>query len=127
VNLGHGEKLSRKQDGAIAALLTEPTIEAAAVKAGVSESTLKNWLKREQFQLAYRAARQTVLERTVGRLLALSTEALATLQALLSCDSPQTRCRAALGILEQSSRGVELLDLAGRLEAMEARLQETKP
>ena len=37
---GHGEKRSRKQDAAIVALLSEPTIAGAATRAGVSEPTL---------------------------------------------------------------------------------------
>ena len=40
---GHGDKLSRKQEQAIAALLAEPTIEAAAPKADIGLTTLKNW------------------------------------------------------------------------------------
>jgi len=42
---GHGEKLSRKQEQAIAALLTCPTIEQAAKAAGVGETTLWRWLQ----------------------------------------------------------------------------------
>jgi hypothetical protein len=53
---GHGEKLSRKQDLAIAGLLTEPTIGEAAQKAGVSEVTLWRWLKQADFTSAYRLA-----------------------------------------------------------------------
>ncbi len=37
---GHGQKLTRKQEALIAALLTEPTHAAAAARAGVSEATL---------------------------------------------------------------------------------------
>jgi hypothetical protein len=56
--MGHGEKRSRRGEAAIAALLTEPTIEAAAAKARISVRTLKYWLRQPRFQAAYRQARR---------------------------------------------------------------------
>ena len=47
---------TRKQEQAIAALLTETTIEAAATVCGVSLRTLKRWLADDGFQREYRAA-----------------------------------------------------------------------
>jgi hypothetical protein len=121
-----GTKLTHRWETAIAALLSEPTVELAAVKASISHSTLKNWLRRPDFQRSYRQARQAVLERTVGRLLVITVDAVETLKALLSCDHPATRARAALGILEQATRGVELLDMESRLAALEAAQEKTK-
>src|SRR5262249_54841350 len=85
---GHGDQLSRKQEQAIAALLTEPTVEQAAVKAGVKYPTLKSWLARPAFRDAYAAARRQILDRTVARLLALTGKALDTLEENLACASP---------------------------------------
>ena len=59
---GHGEKMSRKGDLLVAALLTEPTLEAAAARAGVAVNTAKNWLKDPAFLAAYREARRRVVE-----------------------------------------------------------------
>jgi hypothetical protein len=59
---GHGEKKGRKAELAIAALLAEPTVEAAAARAGVSAGTLKNWLADPAFRRAYRRARREVVE-----------------------------------------------------------------
>ena len=42
---GHGEKLTRKMDAAIVALLTHATIPAAARNCGVAEVTLWRWLQ----------------------------------------------------------------------------------
>jgi hypothetical protein len=42
---GHGEKLSRKQDQAITALVTWPSITEAAAQCGLAEVTLRRWLK----------------------------------------------------------------------------------
>ena len=53
---GHGEKLTRKQDAAIGALLSQPTISAAAQSVGLGEATLRRWLKDPGFLAAYRSA-----------------------------------------------------------------------
>ena len=58
---GHGEKLSRKAELFIVALLTQPTVTAAAQTIGVSEATARRWLQREEFQERYREARQEAL------------------------------------------------------------------
>jgi hypothetical protein len=54
---GHGEKLSRKQEALISALLLAPTLADAAHTAGIGEVTAWRWLKDSTFQDAYREAR----------------------------------------------------------------------
>src|SRR5262249_52012194 len=64
---GHGEKLSRKQEQAIAALLEKPSLAEAAAAVSLNEKTLRRWLREDRgFQDAYRAARQELRERTVS-------------------------------------------------------------
>jgi hypothetical protein len=108
---GHGEKMSRKQEQAIAALLAEDTVERAAAAASVPYRTLKNWLTLPAFCAAYRRARTQLLERVVARLLNTTTEAVATLKRNLTCGKPSTEVRAALALIQQSLHGVEVLDL----------------
>jgi len=62
---GHGEKLSRKQDQAITALVTCPSITEAAVQCGLADVTIRRWLKQEGFQQAYRDARRQVVQQAV--------------------------------------------------------------
>src|SRR5262245_60449466 len=76
---GHGDKLPRKQEAAISALLTAASITSAAAQVGVSEKTLRNWLKRPGFAAAYAAARHEVLDRTVIWMLAATGKAVRTL------------------------------------------------
>ena len=59
--------LGRKQEDAIAALLTQRNIEEAAKAAGISARTLLRWLKLAEFQTAYREARRTAYSRCYGR------------------------------------------------------------
>ena len=94
---GHGEKLSRKREQAIAALLAEPTLAAAAGALGVSDRTLRNWLKRSTFRAAYREARRQVVEGAIARLQQATTDAVACLQRNLTCEHAATEVRAALG------------------------------
>src|SRR5262245_53350225 len=121
---GHGSKLGHKQEAAIAALLSEPTISAAAAKVPVAERTLKEWLTDPAFQRAYREARQSILDRVVVRLLDACGVAVAKLRANLDEGRPGEQTRAAVAILTQATRGVELLDLAERLTALEERQQQ---
>lgn len=55
---GHGAKLERKQEEAIAALLTHRTVEEAARSIDIAPSTLLRWLKDPDFDAAYREARR---------------------------------------------------------------------
>jgi hypothetical protein len=55
---GHGTKLARKQEEAIAALLTQRNIDDAARVAGIGPRTLLRWMKLSEFDCAYRKARR---------------------------------------------------------------------
>src|SRR4051794_18438474 len=120
---GHGEKMTRKQEQAIAALLTQPTVEKAAEAAGVSANSLKNWLKDQQFIAAYRAARRQIVERAVGQLQAATRRAVATLRKNLKAPRESDQIRAAALILEHSARGVELWDLAQEVAELRRQLE----
>jgi hypothetical protein len=113
--------LSRKQEQAVAALLSEPTVAAAASNAGVAERTLWRWLQVPEFHAEYRAARRRVVEGAIGQLQRATVEAVETLRRNLNCGSPSTEVRAALGILDQAVRGVELLDIEELLSELETR------
>jgi hypothetical protein len=80
---GHGEKLTRKEEQAIAALLTHPTINAAAKAIKVSEATLWRWLQLPAFQRRYRAARAASVAHAIMRLQQVSARAVDTLEAVL--------------------------------------------
>ena len=116
---GHGQKRDRLEDRALAALLSEPTVEAAATKVGVSESTLLRWMAESVFRGRLRAARRAVVEGAIGRLQQAATEAVDTLRRNLRCGIPAVEVGAARSILDQALRATELLDLAERVEQLE--------
>ena len=116
---GHGDKLSRTQEKAIAALLSTRTIGEAAKTCGVNDATMWRWLQLPDFAAAYRAARRQVVERAVSELQAACGEAVETLKRNLHCENPAVEIRAAQIILEQAIKGVELIDLQERVERLE--------
>jgi hypothetical protein len=76
MNHGHGQKLTRKQEQAISALLCAGTLQQAAAKAGISYSTLKRWLGDSSFSRAYRNARRELVDGAVGRIQAATGQAV---------------------------------------------------
>ncbi len=118
---GHGDKRPRLQEAAILALLTEPTIEAAARKTGVARTTLLRWLQLPDFQASYREARREVMDRAIGILQAATGEAVSALRSALKAPGAE-RVSAARTIWDFSFRSRELLDLEERLVALEQRI-----
>jgi len=127
---GHGEKQARKQEQAIAALLSRGTITEAATEVGIGEATLRRWMQEPTFRVAYREARGEHLERVLARLLQASTKAVDALERNLeTTDSPATEVRAAATLLRELVRVREQVDLSEHLEGLERRLAalESRP
>jgi hypothetical protein len=112
----------RKQDKAILALLTEPTVEAAARSADVAPATIWRWNQQADFRARLRDARRAVVEGAIGRLQAAVTEAVDALRRNLTCGTPSVEVRAAATILDQAIKAIELFDVVERVEQLEARL-----
>jgi hypothetical protein len=119
-----GEKLTRKREAAIAALLAEPTHAAAAQKAGISVSTLTRWLQRPDFQTAYRHARRQVVEQVVAKLQQAGVRAAETLTADLAAEQAAERIRAARAVIDYIFRGLEVTDLVERVAELERAVAE---
>ena len=124
---GHGEKLTRKQEKLIAALITEESIKEAAAKAGVAEVTVYRWLKVNEFQNAYRQAKTETVRQAIAQLQKNSGVAVRVLREIAQdTDAPaSSRVSAARTILETSVKAVELDDLAARVETLEALIEST--
>src|SRR5437879_4834946 len=80
---GHGEKLSRKQEALISALLLAPTLADAAHIAGIGEVTAWRWLKEPTVQAAYREARRAVVQHAIVQLQRAAGEAVETLRSVM--------------------------------------------
>jgi hypothetical protein len=122
---GHGEKRSRREDAALAALLACSTIDKAAEAAGIAGSTLRGWLADPVFQHRYRAARRQVVEHAISGLQQAAGEAVEALRRNLQCGVPASEIAAAKAIIDQAVKGVELVDLAERVEQLEQASEAT--
>ena len=120
---GHGEKLSRKAQAAVVALLAHPTIPEAAKACGVSETTIWRWLQREDFQNEYRKAQSKVFDGALCSLQGASTEAVDCLRRNLNCKNPSAEVQAARTILDYTLKARELFDFETRLAQLEAALK----
>ncbi|MDP8899708.1 MAG: hypothetical protein M3N33_00860 [Actinomycetota bacterium] len=60
--------LDPKQEKALAALLEQPTIKAAAEAAGVGRTTLHGWLNQTEFRDAYRRMQRDALDSALAKL-----------------------------------------------------------
>ena len=120
--------LTPKQEKAVAALLSEPSVTSAAQKAGIGLRTLHTWLAEPAFADAYRTARREAVRQAIARLQQVSSEAVTVLETVMNDGDEKgaTRVSAARTVLETAIKAVELEDLAARLDALEQRM-EMKP
>jgi hypothetical protein len=118
---GHGNKLNRTQELAIAALLSCRTIKAAAKRCGIDESSLRGWLRLPEFVAEYRAARREIVDSAICRIQAATDKAVRTLERNLKGKRPSDEIRAATVLLEFAVKAVDQTNLLARIEALEGR------
>jgi len=96
--------LTGRQQRAINALLSEPTINKAAQTAKVSKATIYRWLADAQFSRALKEARGRALESTLTGLQGASVKAVETLHDVMTDEKvfAAVRVTAARTILEMS-------------------------
>ena len=118
---GHGEKLGRKQEDAIAALLTHRNIEEAARAAGVGTRTLIRWLKLPDFGKEYRKARREAVHQSVARMQQATGAATSVVLKLMTDPNvpAAVKLRAAECVFDRAFKGVELEDIEARVAELE--------
>lgn len=119
---GNTGDLTPKQVQAIEALLTFPTIEAAASEAGVSTRSITRWLREnDTFREALFSAQDDSLQKLNIRLISASDKALDTLLELATDPKVASgvRQRSAASIIESRLRLHESLSLDVRLQIVQ--------
>lgn len=121
MNIGHGNKLNRKKEQAIVALLEEPTVRDAAERVKISPTTLYKWMALPEFEEAYREARHRAMGEAIARLQQASSKAVATLWEVMDDQeaTPASRVTAARAVLELGMRGTEIEVIEVRLKQLE--------
>jgi hypothetical protein len=125
---GRKSMLGRKQEDAIAALLTQRNLEEAAKAAGISARMLLRWLKLPEFQTAYREARRTAYSQAVAKLQQGATAAATTLlKVMLDQTTPASvKVRAAECVMNHSSKAIEIEDVEFRVAELERAAEAQK-
>jgi HEAT repeat protein len=111
-------------------LASGKAIKAAATEIGIGERTAHTWLEDDGFRGLVAAIRGRSFSEAVGKLSDSAGAAVDELRNLLRDPNSSVRLRAALGILDQTVRAVELLDMVERVESLErlvTELRDEKP
>jgi hypothetical protein len=122
-------KLTRKQEDAIIALLSNRSVEDAARACNTPSRTLYRWLKERDFDAAYRQAKRDAYKQSIARMHHLSNAAVSTLgKVMLDPVTPaSTRVRAADSILNHTAKAIEIEDMEARVSELERAANEANP
>jgi hypothetical protein len=116
--IGHGEKFSRKKESALAALLECSSLPEAAASCGISESTLRRWLRNDSFATQYRIERSRLLEITINQLRQKSLSAVNVLAKMSDDEASPAAVRVS------AARAIISLGIAGEMLEVEDRLSD---
>jgi hypothetical protein len=125
---GHGSKLGRKKEAAIAALLTAKSQAEAARVVGIDLGTLKRWLRLPEFEAEYLQARRDAVSQANARV-QQNAGAAASVALMLMADSktpPTVRAHLSLGLMDRANKSVEQEDILVRLAALERAAEEAE-
>jgi len=122
-----------KREKAVVALLTEPSMGAAAEKAGISPRTLSRWIRDDcEFRSLLRSTRKAVFQRATTYLVNTTVEATETLLSVMRDEAApasarvsasQTCLRLAVSVFgtDEIEERIELLERAVRRRNHEGR------
>ena len=122
----HLNGLTTRQDRALMALLEAPSIVAAAHKAEVGESTLRQWLREdENFQAMLRLIRHETLSHVTTRLQQEAEKALESASNMLASKRRIEPGRASLirTLLDFAFRSNAHSDIAGVVRSLETAIK----
>jgi hypothetical protein len=114
------DRLSTKQEKALVALVTAPSVEAAAEIVGVTRGTLHRWIREDVlFQVEYREARRAALDGAVAQLQLGATEAVEVLRKGMQDRNIHARIRSASKLIDLALKAHDQFDVETRLAALE--------
>ena len=114
--------IDAKKQRALAALLSSPTKEAAARKAGINAKTLRRYLLDEEFSAAYKQAAAETVEDATRQLQQSLTDAITRLQTIVSSsrEASSNQIAAAKILLDYALKFCEFNDILKLLEERDA-------
>lgn len=120
--------LNAKQEKALAALLSSPSIREASALAGLSERQVHRYLADPAFAAEYQAARDEAFKRGLSSLQIGAQSAAAVMRRIVEdeANSPALRLGAAAKLISLAIKAREIQNVEARLDDMERRLEEAK-
>lgn len=116
---------SAKQTRAIDALLTSPTVRAAAESAGVPERTLFRWLGEEPFSNELASRRREIQKQVLSSIAEYAEKAVRELGAIATGSERDSVRRAACkDVLEITLKVAAALDVDDRISKLERMLAD---
>lgn len=115
------QPLNTKQRAFVAAMLTSPSIVAAAREADIAEKTAHQWLKLPSIQDALDDAHRNLFNTSLSELRGAARQAIKTLTRHMTDDEtpPHAQIRAAAIILEQSIALHKISELEKKIAELE--------
>ncbi len=119
------DELSTNKRKALTAIISTPTIPAAAAACGLCQRTLYNYLRDPVFREALSARQGEITSAATAAAADLTGRALAVLGELLDdpLTPPAVRARVALGAPGIAQRLIEQNDLQERISRLEERIK----
>lgn len=113
--------LPAKQELALRAVISHPTLKEAALAAGVGEATLWRYMRDAEFSRRLREARREVMSHAVLRLQRAAGDAVRTLVSVMNDASagPWPRLTAARTVMDIAMRAHQADDLQERIDQLE--------
>lgn len=113
-----------KDEKIIAALIANPTIRAASIACGISETQIYARLRSPEFKEKYDQARIELLERNTASIQAHLGAAIETIGNICTDEkaAPQVRLNAADAIIRNSLKLTEQTEILSRLDELEKSL-----
>lgn len=116
--------LTPRQQKAVAALLSKPTILAAAKSIGISERTLWGWMQQPAFKRELKLAQKQMFEAAVIGLTRSTTKAIQTLVKNLGTKGEHSvQVRAAKVLLDKAVQVQAMADLQAEVAELRASLE----
>jgi hypothetical protein len=111
--------LGHRQEAAIAALLAQPNLTAAALSCGISERTLRRWMTNKVFATLYKKERGKFF---IGIVDLLKSECSCAVQVLAAIANDGKSPAASR--VSAASRIIELTLKTGEMQTLEKRVAE---
>jgi len=113
--------LNPNQTKAIAALISNSTVEAAADEIGITSKTIYRYMQDPAFVEALNAAQDELIQEAKNRLVAGLNVALDTLKTIMETGDQSNKRLASVAWIDRTLKVTELTELESRISQLEER------